>query len=90
VGARVIHVCDAFDAMVSDRPYRKGLPEARALGELKRHAGTQFDAEIVVVLVALHDEGRLALDQNAEHEDLSEDPADATDSLEAFAGTDFR
>jgi putative nucleotidyltransferase with HDIG domain len=90
VGARVIHVCDAFDAMVSDRPYRKGLPEARALGELKRHAGTQFDTEIVVVLVALHDEGRLALDKNAEHEALLEDPADATDTLQAFAGTDFR
>src|SRR5678815_2523317 len=30
LGARIIHVCDAFDAMTSDRPYRKGLPVARA------------------------------------------------------------
>ena len=58
-GARVIHVCDAFDAMVSDRPYRKGLPMERALAELVRHAGTQFDPEPVDALVALHEEGRL-------------------------------
>jgi HD-GYP domain-containing protein (c-di-GMP phosphodiesterase class II) len=87
VGARVIHVCDAFDAMVSDRPYRKGLPVARALGELKRHAGTQFDADIVAVLVALHGEGRLALDKDAERAEQPE-PADAVD-LEALAGTEL-
>jgi putative nucleotidyltransferase with HDIG domain len=58
-GARVIHVCDAFDAMVSDRPYRKGLPVERALAELLRHSGTQFDPEPVEALVALRDEGRL-------------------------------
>ena len=58
-GARVIHACDAFDAMVSDRPYRKGLPIDRALAELVRHAGTQFDHEPVEALVALHREGRL-------------------------------
>ena len=58
-GARVIHVCDAFDAMVSDRPYRKGLPVERALAELRRHSGTQFDPEPVDALVALHEEGRL-------------------------------
>jgi putative nucleotidyltransferase with HDIG domain len=58
-GARVIHVCDAFDAMVSDRPYRKGLPVERALAELLRHSGTQFDPEPVDALVALRNEGRL-------------------------------
>jgi HD-GYP domain-containing protein (c-di-GMP phosphodiesterase class II) len=58
-GARVIHVCDAFDAMVSDRPYRNGLPVERALAELRRHSGTQFDPEPVDALVALHEEGRL-------------------------------
>ena len=54
LGARIIHVCDAFDAMTSDRPYRKGLPAERALAELRRHAGAQFDEEIVEVLVGLH------------------------------------
>ena len=59
LGARIIHVCDAFDAMTSDRPYRKGLPVARALEELRRHAGTQFDDEIVEALIALHADGEI-------------------------------
>jgi len=59
LGARVIHVCDAFDAMVSDRPYRRGLPVAHALAELQRHAGTQFDREIVDALVELNQSGGL-------------------------------
>jgi len=59
LGARIIHACDAFDAMTSDRPYRRGLPVARALAELTRHAGTQFDEEIVAALVELNDRGAL-------------------------------
>ena len=55
LGARIIHVCDAFDAMTSDRPYRKGLPVPQALAELTRHAGSQFDGEIVEALVLMHD-----------------------------------
>jgi putative nucleotidyltransferase with HDIG domain len=54
LGARIIHVCDAFDAMTSDRPYRKGLPTQRALAELRLHAGSQFDREIVEALVLVH------------------------------------
>ena len=92
VGARVIHVCDAFDAMVSDRPYRKGLPVARALGELRRHAGTQFDAEIVIALVALHEEGRLEPDPGAPRAAESPDdpPVDAADPRQALAGLEPR
>jgi diguanylate cyclase (GGDEF)-like protein len=47
LGARIIAVCDAFDAMTSDRPYsrRKTIPQA--LAELRRCAGTQFDPTIV-------------------------------------------
>jgi HD-GYP domain-containing protein (c-di-GMP phosphodiesterase class II) len=40
-------VVDAFAAMTSDRAYRKAMSEASALGELHRHAGTQFDPEVV-------------------------------------------
>ena len=47
MGARVIAVCDAFDAMTSGRPYRAAVSSEAALAELKRHAGTQFDARIV-------------------------------------------
>ena len=47
LGARIISVCDAFDAMVSDRPYRGGRGTAEALQELRAHAGTQFDPAVV-------------------------------------------
>ena len=47
LGARIISVCDAFDAMVSDRPYRGGRSTAEALEELRSHAGTQFDPAVV-------------------------------------------
>lgn len=52
LGARVIAVCDSFDAMTSDRPYRKAIPEELALAELRRCAGTQFDPEVVEAFVA--------------------------------------
>lgn len=45
--ARVISVADAYEAMTSDRPYREALSEGKALEELKRHSGTQFDPTIV-------------------------------------------
>jgi two-component system cell cycle response regulator len=47
LGARIIFICDAFDAMVSKRPYREPLSADRALAELGRCAGTQFDPELV-------------------------------------------
>jgi putative two-component system response regulator len=43
LGARIIAVADAFDAMISDRPYRSALPIKEAIDEVKRCAGTQFD-----------------------------------------------
>jgi two-component system cell cycle response regulator len=47
LGARVIAVCDAWDAMVSDRPYRRAMPREEALAELERCAGTQFNPDVV-------------------------------------------
>lgn len=44
--SRVIAIVDSFDAMVNDRPYRKAMPVTKALEELKRWAGTQFDPAI--------------------------------------------
>ena len=47
LGARIIAVADAFDAMTTTRPYRKGLAKLVALGELERCKGTQFDPVVV-------------------------------------------
>jgi HD-GYP domain-containing protein (c-di-GMP phosphodiesterase class II) len=43
LGARLIAVCDAFNAMTTDRPYRRALPPETALEEVRREAGRQFD-----------------------------------------------
>ena len=46
-GARILTVCDAFDAMVSNRPYRNPLTPEEACNEIKRLSGKQFDPQIV-------------------------------------------
>lgn len=51
IQARIIAIADAYDAMTSDRPYRKGLRAEEALAELKRCAGTQFDADIAEIFI---------------------------------------
>ena len=53
LGARVILACDAYDAMTSDRVYRKGMTPAEAIAELRRCSGTDFDPRVVDVLVAV-------------------------------------
>jgi putative two-component system response regulator len=47
LGARVVAVCDAFDAMISDRPYKAAMSVEDALTELRSCAGTQFDPAVV-------------------------------------------
>lgn len=49
--ARIIAVADAYDAMTSDRPYRKALTKEEAIKELKTNAGTQFDPAIVRIFI---------------------------------------
>jgi HD-GYP domain-containing protein (c-di-GMP phosphodiesterase class II) len=46
-GARIIAVCDAYDAMTIGRPYRAAIPRLAALAELRRASGRQFDALVV-------------------------------------------
>ena len=53
IEARITFVADAFEAMTSDRPHRKALSHEQAFEELRRNAGTQFDAEVVEVLISL-------------------------------------
>jgi HD-GYP domain-containing protein (c-di-GMP phosphodiesterase class II) len=57
--ARIIAVADTFDAMTTDRPYRKAMSVESALGELSKNAGLQFDTEIVAAFIKLCREGRL-------------------------------
>jgi len=52
LGARIVAVCDAFDAMTSGRPYRGPVSRGEAIAELLRHAGTQFDADVVAAFQA--------------------------------------
>jgi HD-GYP domain-containing protein (c-di-GMP phosphodiesterase class II) len=47
LGSRIISVIDSFDAMVSDRMYRKGLPLEEAIRRLRSSGGTQFDSDVV-------------------------------------------
>lgn len=47
--SRMILIADTFDAMTSDRPYRRSMTTQRSLDELERHAGTQFDPNLVEV-----------------------------------------
>lgn len=51
LGARIVAVADAFDAMTSDRPYRTAMSRDEAIKELKRFSGTQFDPTIADVLL---------------------------------------
>jgi HD-GYP domain-containing protein (c-di-GMP phosphodiesterase class II) len=59
--ARIIAVADTFDAMTTDRPYRKAMSVSEAVGELRKNSGTQFDGEIVETFVGYFREtGRYA------------------------------
>ncbi len=47
LGARIVAIADAYDAMTHDRPYKAAVSHDQAVAELRRHAGTQFDPELV-------------------------------------------
>ena len=77
LGSRIVMVADAFDAMTSDRPYRRALPPERAVAELRKHAGTQFDERVVAALDSLIRAGRFPVlhDGSAALEALDLPPA---------------
>jgi HD-GYP domain-containing protein (c-di-GMP phosphodiesterase class II) len=53
IGSRIVSVIDAFDAMVSNRPYRKGLPVEEAIRRLVQDSGKQFDPDVVAAFTAI-------------------------------------
>jgi hypothetical protein len=59
VDARIVGICDAFDAMTSTRPYRRGMPVDRALAIIGENLGRQFDRDFGTRFVALGRAGRL-------------------------------
>jgi HD-GYP domain-containing protein (c-di-GMP phosphodiesterase class II) len=57
--ARIVKVADAFDAMLSDRPYRKALGLERALDQLRQGSGTEFDPRAVAAFIGLVERGQI-------------------------------
>ena len=57
IGARIVAIADAYEAMISSRPYKRTRSHDEALAELRRCGGTQFDPELVEVFVAQWDKG---------------------------------
>ncbi len=52
LGARIVAACDAWDAMITTRPYRRALSQTAALKEMRRCSGTQFDPDVVRAVCA--------------------------------------
>lgn len=59
--ARIIAVADAFDAMTTDRPYRKGLSSELAIRELKNSAGSQFDPMVIEAFIKAYNKTKFSL-----------------------------
>ena len=57
IGSRIVAIADAYEAMISDRPYSPAIDHQAAIAELKRQRGTQFDPDLVDVFVALAGDG---------------------------------
>jgi len=60
IDARIIGIADAFDAMTSSRPYRKGMPVEKALGIIRENLGRQFFADVGELFIKLGEAGKFA------------------------------
>jgi putative nucleotidyltransferase with HDIG domain len=68
IGARIVAVLDAFDAMTSNRVYRRAPGYERAIQELKKYAGTQFDPKVVeAFLEIVHPEDEMGREEAEDH-----------------------
>lgn len=57
--AKILAVCDTYDAMTSDRPYRKALSQEIAIQEIRDHSGRQFDPEVAAAFISMCTDGQL-------------------------------
>lgn len=68
---RIIAVCDTFDAMTSDRPYRRGLDDEVAISELIKFSGKQFDPVVVGAFVKAYKKGEIISQHHREAKDAN-------------------
>jgi len=64
--ARILTVADSFEAMTSNRPYRKAMIPQEALGELQEKAGTQFDPQVVQAFCTVFEKGEITASSQGE------------------------
>jgi response regulator RpfG family c-di-GMP phosphodiesterase len=71
---RIVAIADAYDAMTTDRAYRRALPHEVAIGEIERCSGTQFDPELATAFVRLIEDHRLRARERSQASLLPKDP----------------
>jgi HD-GYP domain-containing protein (c-di-GMP phosphodiesterase class II) len=67
----IVSVCDAFNAMTTDRPYRRAMTTDVAIGELRSNSGSQFSPRVVEALIGLIDEDRALVEPKAQQEEIT-------------------
>jgi HD-GYP domain-containing protein (c-di-GMP phosphodiesterase class II) len=82
LAARIIAVADAYDVMVSERPYERALDQAAALDAMGKQAGSQFDPAIVESFITVADSGVCSMDGPAVHQALERVHRSASTSAE--------
>jgi putative two-component system response regulator len=68
MASRLVHVCDVYDALSTNRPYRDAWPSAKTMSYLEERAGTEFDPDFVAAFIRTLREGE------AQVRVLSEEP----------------
>jgi two-component system, cell cycle response regulator len=77
LGARIVAIADAYEAMISDRPYKRTLSHQEALAELRRASGSQFDPDLVGIFLRLF----------SDNADQGSGASETSGALEGSAGT---